>query len=131
LTGKVENQPCQKSEDPEEGLMKAKKMNLIEACDKACGIVIQAHEMDRLYRKGIRNLGEGKLRNSVMNLAAEAIRDEKLREEVFVSDENVISFLCGVWIQFLLVEVAGLKKEKLQDLTRKAFGESMENKLLH
>jgi hypothetical protein len=111
--------------------MKAKKMNLIEACDHACGIVIQAQEMDKLYRKGIQNLGEGKLRNGVMSLATEAIRDENLREEVFISDENVVSFLCGVWIQFLLVEVAGLKKDKLKNLARKAFGESLENRLLH
>ncbi len=106
-------------------------MNLIEACDKACCIIVQAQEMDKLYRKGIRSLGEGKLRNGVMDLATEAIGDESLRAEVFISDENVVSFLCGVWIQFLLVEVAGLKKDKLKSLARKAFGESMESRLLH
>jgi hypothetical protein len=31
----------------------------------------------------------------------------------------------------LLVEVAGLKKDKLKHLARDAFGENMENKLLH
>ncbi|MDR3567169.1 MAG: hypothetical protein P4L43_04000 [Syntrophobacteraceae bacterium] len=106
-------------------------MNLIEACDKACCIIIQAQEMDKLYRKGIRSLGEGKLRNAVMNLATEAIDDENLCREVFISDENVVSFLCGVWMQFLLVEVAGLKKDKLKHLARKAFGEAMDNRLLH
>ncbi len=111
--------------------MNTKKMNLIEACDKAFGIIIQAQEMDRLYRKGIRRLGEGMLRNGVMSLAAEAVRDEKLSLEVFVSDENLMSFLCGVWIQFLLVEVAGLKKDKLKNLAGKAFGENIENKVLH
>ncbi len=111
--------------------MKAKRMNLIEACDKACGIIVQSQEMDTLYRKGIRCLGEDKLRNGVMILAAEAVSDENLSEEVFVSDENVVSFLCGVWIQFLLVEVAGLKKDKLKLLARKAFGESLESGLLH
>lgn len=106
-------------------------MNLIEACDKAFCIIVQAQEMDKLYRKGIRSLGEGKLRSGVMSLATEAIGDENLREEVFISDENVVSFLCGVWIQFLLVEVAGLKKDKLKHLARKAFGESIESRLLH
>jgi hypothetical protein len=106
-------------------------MNLIEACDKACCIIVQAQEMDRLYRKGIRSLGEGKLRNEVMSLAIEAIGDDNLRQEVFISDENVVNFLCGVWIQFLLVEVAGLKKDKLKHLARKAFGESEDNRLLH
>jgi len=112
-------------------LMKAKKMTLIEACDRACCIVIQTQQMDALYRKGVQSLGEGKLRNGVMSLAAEAIRDENLREEVFISNENVVSFLCGVWIQFLLVEVAGVKKDRLRELTRKAFGEIHEDRLLH
>jgi hypothetical protein len=111
--------------------MKERKMNLIEACDKAFGIIVQAQEMDKLYRKGIRRLGEGKLRNGVMNLAAEAVRDENLSLEVFLSDETLLSFLCGVWIQFLLVEVAGLKKDKLKRLARKAFGENIEDRLLH
>jgi hypothetical protein len=111
--------------------MDEKKMNLIEACDKACCIIVQAKDLDKLYRKGIRCLGEGKLRNGVMSLATDAIRDEKLSEEVFVSDENVVSFLCGVWIQFLLVEVAGLKKDKLKHLAMKAFGENLENRQLH
>ncbi len=106
-------------------------MNLIEACDTASGIIIQAREIERLYRKGIQCLGEGKLRSGVMSLATEAIRDERLSEEVFISNENMVSFLCGVWIQFLLVEVAGLKKDKLKHLARKVFGETMENKVLH
>ncbi len=111
--------------------MNEKKMNLIEACDKAFAIIVQAQDMDKLYRKGIKCLGEGKLRNGVMSLAAEAVSDEKLSLEVFVSDENLVSFLCGVWVQFLLVEVAGLKKDKLKHLARKAFGENMEDRLLH
>jgi hypothetical protein len=106
-------------------------MKLIEACDKACGIVIQAQEMDKLYRKGIKCFGEGNLRSGVMNLAAEAIHDDILREQVFVSEENAVGFLCGVWIQFLLVEVAGLKKDKLNHIARKAFGETAENRLVH
>jgi hypothetical protein len=110
--------------------MREKKLNLIEACDKAFGIIVQAQEMDRLYHKGIKCIGEGGLRNGVMNLAAEAVRDEKLSLEVFVSDENLVSFLCGAWIQFLLVEVGGLKKDKLKTLARQAF-ENIENRLLH
>jgi hypothetical protein len=111
--------------------MKAMTMNLIEACDKAFGIITQTREIDKLYRKGIQCLGEGELRNGVMSLAADAIRDSKLSEEVFVSDESVVSFLCGVWIQFLLVEVAGVDKDKLKTLTQKAFGETTGKKLFH
>ncbi len=75
--------------------------------------------MDRLYLKGIQCIGEGKVRSGVMSLATEAIRDEKLSQEVFISNENMVSFLCGVWIQFLLVEVAGVGKDKLKDLAKK------------
>jgi hypothetical protein len=87
--------------------------------------------MDQLYRKAIQSLGEGGLRSSVMSLATEAISDEKLSQEVFISNETMVSFLCGVWIQFLLVEVAGLKKDNLQNLARQAFGETTKSKLLH
>ena len=111
--------------------MKATTINLIEACDTAFGIITQTHEMDKLYRKAIQCLGEGNLRSGVMSLAAEAIDDEKLSQELFRSDENMVSFLCGVWIQFLLVEVAGLKKDKLKDLTRKAFGDPLKSELLN
>lgn len=107
------------------------KMNLIEACDEAFGIITQTREIDKLYRKGIQCLGEGKLRTAVMNLATEAIRDDELCEEVFISNENMVSFLCGVWIQFLLVEVAGFEKEKLKILAQKALGENNSKKAIH
>jgi len=111
--------------------MKAMTMNLIEACDKAFGIITQAREIDLLYRKGIQCLGEGELRSGVMSLAAEVFHDDKLSEEVFISDESMVSFLCGVWIQFLLVEVAGVDKGKLKTFTQKAFEEEPGKKLLH
>jgi hypothetical protein len=111
--------------------MKELTMNLIEACDKAFGIITQTREIDKLYRKGLQCLGEGKLRSGVMSLATEAIRDGELSEEVFISDENVVSFLCGAWIQFLLVEVAGVDKCKLKTLAQQAFGENPGKTLLH
>ncbi len=111
--------------------MKSTTLNLIEACETASGIVTQAREIDKLYRKAIQCLGEGNLRSGVMNLAAEAIRDERLSREVFISDDNMVSFLCGVWIQFLLVEVAGIKQDKLKDLAQRAFGETAKSMLLH
>lgn len=111
--------------------MKAMTMNLIQACDKAFGIITRTHEINRLYLKGIQCIGEGKVRSGVMSLATEAIRDEKLSEEVFISNENMVSFLCGVWIQFLLVEVAGVGKDKLKALAQKAFDENSGQRLLH
>ena len=107
------------------------KISLIDACDKALGIVSRDRDMEQLHRRAIRSLGEGRLRSDVMNLASEAICDESLCREVFASAENMLSFFCGVWVRFLLVEVAGLKKEKLGDLARKAFGESIGNEPLH
>lgn len=111
--------------------MKNEKMNLIDACDRAVDIISQADTIERLYHRGIQCFGEGKLRNGVMNLAAEAIQDEKLSREVFASDESMVSFLCGVWVQFLLVEVAGVKKGELKSLAQKAFSETLEKKSIH
>ncbi|MHC1730269.1 MAG: hypothetical protein AB9866_30430 [Syntrophobacteraceae bacterium] len=111
--------------------MKTGKLNLIEACDKAAGIISEAREMEQLYLRGLKCLGEGQLRSGVMNLATEAIRDEQLSEEVFVSNENMVSFLCGVWVQFLLVEVAGVGKDKLKLLAQKAFKDDIGTKCMH
>jgi hypothetical protein len=107
------------------------KFNLIDACDRAVDIISQAHEMDKLYRRAIRCFGEGRLRSDVMSMAAEAIQDEILSEEVFVSDETMVSFFCGVWIQFLLVEVAGVKKDKLKTLAQRAFAGVLDEKSIH
>ncbi|MEN6440176.1 MAG: hypothetical protein ABFD97_16500 [Syntrophobacter sp.] len=107
------------------------KLNLIEACDKAACIISQATEMEKLYSKALQCLGEGRLRSDIMNLASEAIEDEKLRAEVFMSNESMVSFLCGVWIQFLLVEVAGVKKEKLKSLAQRAFPPALEGRSIH
>jgi hypothetical protein len=107
------------------------KLNLLEACDKALCIVAQAREMDQLYRKAVQCLGEGKLRSNIMDLASEAICDEMLCQEVFASKQNMLSFFCGIWIQFLLVEMAGVKKDKLKDLAKKAFEGAVEDKNVH
>ncbi|MFZ2444745.1 MAG: hypothetical protein WAW37_00165 [Syntrophobacteraceae bacterium] len=107
------------------------KLNLIQACDKAIVIVSQTREMEKLYQKALQCLGEGRLRCDIMNRATEAIEDDKLCEEVFVSNENMVSFLCGIWIQFLLVEVAGVKKDKLKTLAQKAFPASLDDRSIH
>lgn len=111
--------------------MKTGKLNLIDACDKAAAIISEAREMEKLYLRGLKCLGEGQLRSRVMDLASEAICDEQLCEEVFRSDENMVSFLCGVWVQFLLVEVAGVKKDKLKLLAKKVFADGIESGCMH
>lgn len=107
------------------------KLTLIEACDKAVDIISQTSEMNRLYQKAIRCLGEGQLRSDVLNLAIEAIEDRALEEEVFSNNDSMVSFCCGVWMQFLLVEVAGVKKDKLKSLAQKAFDCTIEGKCIH
>lgn len=107
------------------------RMNLIQACDQAVTIISQAREMEKLYQKALQCLGEGRLRSDIMSLATEAIEDRNLSEEVFGSNESLVCFLCGVWIQFLLVEVAGVKKDKLKALTQKAFPAAVGNKSIH
>ncbi len=96
--------------------MPSERLNLIEACDRAVHIISNAQDMERLYKRAIQCLGAGELRLGILNMASEAIKDEALREEVFISDESMLSFLCGIWIQFLLTEIAGVKKEKLNSL---------------
>lgn len=107
------------------------RLNVIEACDKAESIVIHAREMNRLHGRAVRYLGEGGLRMRILNMATDAFEDESLKEEVFAGDESLLSFFCGVWIQFLLVEIAGVKKERLRSVAEKVYASIQEAKALH
>ncbi len=111
--------------------MSGVKLNLIQACDRAVHIISNAQDMEKLYKRAIQCLGEGELRLGILNMASEAIEDESLRDEVFVSDESLLSFLCGIWIQFLLTEIAGVKKEKLHTLAEKLCTSLRHNKSIH
>ncbi len=111
--------------------MSHQSLNLIEACDRAVHIISNAQDMERLYKRAIQCLGAGELRLGILNMASEAIEDEALREEVFVSDESILSFLCGIWIQFLLTEIAGVKKEKLNSLAENLCGTLNHKRHLH
>lgn len=106
-------------------------MNVIEGCDKALEIVSRAHEMDRLYSRALRDFSEGELRTGILELAVQAFHDEELKKEVFATDEGMLSFFCGIWIQFLLTEIAGIKKDKLQALAKKVFKEIHEKQHIH
>ncbi len=107
------------------------ELNLIEACDRALVIVSRTREMDRLYQKAVKCLGEGRLRTCIMEVASEALTDETLGKEVFAGPERVLSFFCGIWIQYLLVEIGGVKKEKLKDLATKALDGGTAGKSIH
>jgi hypothetical protein len=43
----------------------------------------------------------------------------------------MLSFFCGIWIQFLLMEIAGVKRDKLQALAKKVFREIQDKQPLH
>jgi hypothetical protein len=106
-------------------------LTLIEACDKAAEIVTQSSHLDKLYLKAVECIGVGELRNRILELVAAVIKDEALREEVFVSGNSLVAFFLGVWIQFLLVEIAGVKKERLRVLAKKMFKEIQQGKSLN
>ena len=111
--------------------MLKERMTLTEACRQAAEIISQATEMEQLYRRAVRCMGEGELLTGILSMAADAIQDDGLRDEVFVSDESVLSFLCGIWIQYLLIEIAGVKKERLRSLAHKVFKDTQRETLLH
>lgn len=107
------------------------RLSVITACDRAEAIVSRSHEIDTLYRKALRYLGEGALRSQILNMATDALEDESLVEEVFCSDENMLSFFCGVWIQYLLIEIAGLRRDNLRNLAQEVFLDVLDTRYLH
>ncbi len=111
--------------------MNPSRPNLISACDRAVSVVLRIDEMSTLYRKALRSMDEGQLRNLILNAAVEALDDPKILEEVLVSDDHMFSFLCGIWIQYLLTEVAGMKKENLRALFQEMISELQEDRCLH
>lgn len=105
--------------------------NLISDCDRALDVVLRIDDISALYRKALRTMDEGHLRHLILNTAVEALGDPDVMEEVLVSGEHMFSFLCGIWLQFLLTEVAGLKKEKLRALFQEMISEMQEDRRLH
>ncbi len=107
------------------------RLTWIEACEKAGAMVASGDEMSHLYRQALQYYGEGELRTEVQCSAFEAIRDEDLRHEVFAHEETMLSFFCGIWIQFLLTEIAGLKGEELRTLALQVFKDFHGGQALH
>jgi hypothetical protein len=104
---------------------------LIDACDKAEEIVSCGGEMCHLYRRAVRAYGKGELRTEVLSLGLDAIHDENLQDKIFINEEGMVSFFCGMWIQFLLTEIAGLKKDELRALAMKVFKDGHSRDALH
>ena len=111
--------------------MTKERMTWIEACEKAKAMVASGREMGHLYRQALQYYGEGELRTEVQSSAFDAIQDEDLRHEIFANEETMLSFFCGIWIQFLLTEIAGLKGEELRTLALKVFKDFQGPQALH
>jgi hypothetical protein len=107
------------------------RLKWIEACDKARMMVAGRQEMAHLYHQALQYYGEGELRTGILSLACEAIQDEDLRDEIFASEEGMLSFFCGIWIRFLLTEIAGLKGEELRNLALRVFKDYHGRQALH
>ncbi len=112
-------------------LLIEERLSVLTACDRAEAIVARSHEIDVLYRRALQYLGEGALRNQVLNLATDAFNDESLVKEVFCCNENMLSFFCGVWIQYLLVEIAGIRKDNLKNMAQEVFLDMVDSRYLH
>ena len=112
-------------------LLSEERMRWIEACEKARAMVSSRQEMAHLYHQALRCYGEGELRTGIQSFACEAIQDEDLRDEVFASEEGMLSFFCGIWIRFLLTEIAGLEAEELRSLALKVFKDYRGDHALH
>jgi hypothetical protein len=107
------------------------RLRWIDACEKAKEIVSRSNEMRGLHRRALQYYGEGELRTGVMSLAFEAVQDDNLPEQALASEETMLSFFCGIWIQFLLTEIAGLNMDDLRSLAVKAFRDIHGRHALH
>jgi len=87
--------------------------------------------MADLYRRALQYYSEGELCTQIQSSAFEALQDEDLRDEIFASGEGMLSFFCGVWIQFLLTEIAGLRGEDLRALALRVFRDFQGGQALH
>jgi hypothetical protein len=106
-------------------------LNIVQASHKAAEIVQRNPDMLKLYELAVRRFGEGELHAAVLDLMSDVVMSETRRNDVLESNESALSFCCGVWIQFLLVEIAGIKQDQLRELAQKVFQHSTPQRTLH
>jgi hypothetical protein len=117
--------------EEEASLLQEKGLTIREASRRAIQTLVGNQEIARLYRKAVKRFGEGDLQTGILNLVTDAIEDEALQQEIFSNDQSMLSFFCGVWIQFLLVEIAGVDKETLRALAKKIYEETYRSESIH
>lgn len=76
-----------------------------------------------LYRRAVKSYGEGTLHVGILKLVVDALQEKSLEEEVLGDDASLLAFVYGVWIQFLLTEIAGVEKEHLGQLVEKTLAD--------
>lgn len=108
-----------------------KPLNILQASYKAAEIVQRNSDLSKLYDQAVRKFGEGELHVALLDLMTNATLSEADRNEVFSSSESTLSFCCGMWIQFLLVEIAGIPREQLKELATQAARQGTRPQTLH
>lgn len=111
--------------------MSTERITFIMACDLALDLVTKQKEMAKLYERSLRCVGEGEVRARVLSLASDGVSKGLLKEDFFSNGENLVTFFAGLWIQYLLLEIAGIERTKLRALARKVFRDIEGEKSLH
>ena len=91
-------------------------ITVIEASRQAAEIIFDNKDLNGLYVKAVRLLGEGELHQTMLQRIVDAVEIRNIGGEVFSSGTHLFSFCCGMWIQFLLTEIAGVNKESLREV---------------
>ncbi len=102
-----------------------------DAVLKALEIVTRNRDIMRLYEKAAASYGKGELFNIIMEQAIETMNQKESIEVFFSNEENLVSFLCAIWLQFLMVEVGGIEHKKLQKVARTFFEEQKKSITIH
>ena len=107
------------------------RLDLNGACERSVAIVSRTPEIEVLYRQAVKSIGSGELKNRILDLAAQAIMNEQAGDDVTVNDESLLSLFCGIWLQFLLVEIGGYGREELRSLALKILADMEDRRTLH
>jgi hypothetical protein len=107
------------------------RLKIKDISRKVVDTLLENRELAELYRRAVQQFGEGELNTIIMDMVVKAIDDEALKEEAFSNNESLFSLFCGIWIQFLLSDIAGVHKDKLQTMVREMFVDLLESKIYH
>lgn len=101
------------------------------ACDRAMTIVLKNPEIKKLHQKAEAIYTPGELKIRVLEYALQSLEKDENARSFFIDEESLTSFFCGIWIQFLLIEVGGMEAEKLKTIARDIFRENLRSITIH